>query len=171
MQFKNYLIGILAIAAIVVGLIFAMDAKKASNAKTVKPAYSSGILTALENDYDFGVVSIQDGNVSHKFTLKNGSKESIIIKKISTSCICATAYLRERSGVKTGPFGISEHSDASSKTDIEIEAGQTAELEVIFDPTAHGQQGIGKIKRVVSIETNAPANPKLQLRLEAEVVN
>lgn len=170
-QLMNYIIGILAIVGIAAGLVFFAGAENSEDSKSTDGAYSAGILTALEDDFNFGTIRMKDGDVSHKFLLKNNSDEVIRIESVSTSCMCTKAYLYGKAGIKKGPFGMPGHSGQASSANLELDAGETVELEAVFDPAAHGPQGVGKIKRVVYIETNSQTNPELQLKFEAEVIN
>ena len=47
-----------------------------------------------------------------------------------------------------------------------VQAGGQVEVEVIFDPAAHGPAGIGPIERVVSLETSGGV---VELRFKALV--
>ncbi|MEK7549216.1 MAG: DUF1573 domain-containing protein [Patescibacteria group bacterium] len=120
--------------------------------------------------YDFGVISMGNGNVSHRFALKNENSETITIKKIYTSCMCTTATLIDSKGEKRGTFGMPGHGDLSN-IGFQIAGGETVEIEAIFDPAAHGPEGIGPVKRIIYIETDLKSNPNFQLAIEAEVIN
>ena len=58
----------------------------------------------MEENFDFGVIAMKDGNISHKFELKNEGQEPLKIEKVFTSCMCTTAYVTDGSGGKRGPF-------------------------------------------------------------------
>lgn len=138
--------------------------------KTPKSAYSNNNLTAEHFLYDFGAISMKNGNVSHRFAFKNENSETITIKKIYTSCMCTTATLIDNKGEKRGTFGMPGHGDLSN-IGFQIAGGETIEIEAIFDPAAHGPEGIGLVKRIVYIETDLKSNPNFQLAIEAEVIN
>jgi hypothetical protein len=55
---------------------------------------------------------------------------------------------------KFGPFGMPGHG-AIPSIKATVAVNQEAEIEVVFDPTAHGPAGVGKIQRVVILENNA----------------
>ena len=129
-----------------------------------------GVLTVKENFFDFGMISMKNGNVSHRFALKNENSETITIKKIYTSCMCTTATLIDGKGEKRGIFGMPGHGDLSN-IGFQIAGGETIEIEAIFDPAAHGPEGIGPVKRIIYIETDSQTNPNLQLVIEARVAN
>lgn len=142
------------------------------NLKNNSSLYSMGMLNVDgNNNWDFGVTNMQEGKVSHKFKLINSSDEqSVRIEKIYTSCGCTTAYIIDENGERYGEFGMQGHG-LQTKADIEVGANDSIILEAIFDPEAHGPDAIGKIKRLVYIETNSKTKPKIQLELSADVIN
>lgn len=131
---------------------------------------NNGVLTAEATAYDFGTISMANGNVSHGFRLKNESLETVKIENIYTSCMCTIAKVVDGSGKNYGPFGMPGHGD-SAKANIEIGPAEAIVVEAEFDPAAHGPEGVGKIKRLIYIETNSKIKPQLQLAIEAEVIN
>ncbi len=132
-------------------------------------AYSASVLTTLENNFDFNTISMEDGNVSHRFEVKNEEEEPVVIEKVYTSCMCTTAYITNSSGKKYGGFGMPGHV-LSSKTSIEIGPGESATIEAVFDPNAHGPSGVGLIQRSIYLETNSAKSPKLEFSFQATVV-
>lgn len=159
---KTALITVLAIGIFVGGLI--LFAKK----NTAAPPASSlqeNKLTVEENSFDFGPISMANGKVRHSFKIKNPTVDSILIDKTYTSCMCTSASWII-SGERVGSFGMLGHGFVP-KTNREIKAGEEAELEVEFDPAAHGPAGVGKIDRVVYVETEG-AKP-LELKISANV--
>lgn len=131
---------------------------------------SGGNLTVLENDFDFGDIELRGGNVSHKFEVKNKGSEAMMVKKVYTSCMCTTAYLSDASGKRYGKFGMQGHKGLDLDTDIKIAPGEKAEVEVIFDPFAHGPNGTGKIKRIVYLETSSEKTPKVEIKFTGNVI-
>lgn len=127
----------------------------------------AGELDAGHYSFDFGTVSMQNGDVSHRFGVKNDEEGSVTISKVESSCMCTQALIYYGDN-KRGPFGMAGHG--ITRTNIEIGAGESAEVEVIFDPTAHGPSGVGYTERVVYIETNSPKTPKVALTITANVV-
>lgn len=113
----------------------------------------SGMLVVTETAYDFGTISMKAGNVSRTFTIKNTSTAGVTIEKMYTSCMCTTALLRT-GGKSFGPYGMPGHG-SMPRIGRTLNAGEEAEVEVVFDPAAHGPAGVGKIARIVRIETDA----------------
>lgn len=129
---------------------------------TPAPATSSnGMLTVAETDnYDFGTISMASGKVKHAFTIKNTSNEAVVVNKMYTSCMCTTASLIIE-GKQFGPYGMPGHM-AIPQIDQAINPNETAVVEVIFDPAAHGPAGVGRIQRTIIIENNAGQPVELQ---------
>lgn len=113
---------------------------------------ATGQLTLGESFYDFGSVSMAKGLVSRKFTLTNSGSTPATITKMFTSCMCTKAKLTS-GGQSWGPVGMPGHT-AIPNLSVQIDPGQTAEVEAIFDPAAHGPAGVGKIERTVTVELN-----------------
>lgn len=129
--------------------------------------YSESSLSAMENNFDFQTISMKDGDVSHQFELKNEGAESVKIEKAYTSCMCTVAYIIDSAGRKYGKFEMPGHG--STKTNIEVESGESVFVEAIFDPSAHGPSGVGLAQRSIYLETNSAKSPKLELSFRAMV--
>jgi len=127
---------------------------------------SVNMLKATETFYDFGAISMKDGKVSKIFKISNESDFDIFVPSVYTSCMCTVAYVVDGDD-KKGPFGMPGHGGAVPKVNETIKAGESRNIEVVFDPNAHGPAGIGMIDRFVFIED---ANgEKLQLEIKATV--
>ena len=162
---KNIVISVAASILVIGGAVWYAGLKPADN----QPAgqNTGGALAAEESSFDFGVISMAAGEVSHSFKLKDSGAGQVTIKKIYTSCMCTTAILN-KGGNKSGPFGMPGHGSATRLKET-VGPGEEAEIEVVFDPAAHGPEGTGLIKRVVYVETDSEAAPKLQLTFDANV--
>jgi hypothetical protein len=127
---------------------------------------SGGKLTAAETAYDFGVISMKDGKVKHTYEIKNSSDKPLTITKLYTSCMCTTAELTAGSQ-KAGPFGMQGHGGGIPNISVPLQPGETAQVEAVFDPAAHGSAGVGDIKRSVFVSSGG--NPNLELTFSAKV--
>lgn len=121
---------------------------------------------AGETTYDFGQIKINGGNVSHVYEIKNKTDKPMTVKKMYTSCMCTTATLI-RGEKRVGPFGMPGHGLSEAKIEETLAPGETAKVEVVFDPAAHGPAGLGKVERVVTLETSD--NQRMELQFKAEV--
>ncbi len=108
------------------------------------------ILSADTLAYDFGTISMKNGIVKTVFKIRNTEASEIALNKIYTSCMCTEATLNI-AGASEGPFGMLGHG-FSRTFERTLQPGEEAELEVAFDPNAHGPSGVGRIERIVTIE-------------------
>lgn len=169
MKSKNIIIFAVIIVAVFVGLGFFWSRDSGEAGKEVQ-AGSVSILNALERSFDFGTISMRDGNVSKTFELKNEGSDPILISKVYTSCMCTTAKVIMSGGKEVGPFGMPGHGGIS-RANIEVRAGETIRVEAIFNPAAHGPSGVGLAQRVIYLETNSGQTPKVELNFTATVTN
>lgn len=143
-------IGIVAVA--IAGIVWIARPGPAGDVSSSEK--SKGTLVVEEaNNYDFGSISMAAGDVSHVFKIRNTGSDAVTITKMYTSCMCTTAILTN-GDKQFGPFGMPGHA-AIPKIDQIISPDAEAEVEVIFDPAAHGPAGVGRIERVVTVENNA----------------
>lgn len=125
-------------------------------------ADAQSALTASEMMYDFGSISMRNGKVNRVFSVQNNSSEPVKITKMYTSCMCTEATLISR-GEKMGPLGMPGHGFVPNLNQV-LEPNETAEVEVIFDPAAHGPAGIGTIERAVYLEQEGRAPLTLEIK-------
>lgn len=122
-----------------------------------------------EANFDFKNVSYLGGNVEHSFGIKNIGDKDLKIANLSTSCMCTTVYLK--TAQEKGPeFGMEGHSKSVEWMGT-LKSQEEGQLVVVFDPTAHGPQGVGPFSRFASFETNDPDHPYLELTINGTVVN
>lgn len=95
--------------------------------------------------FDFGEVQ-RPAVVDHEFTVKNTGRETLEIRRVSTSCSCTTAKIDKK----------------------EIEPGEKAALVVTYDSGAMKHEK-GRIERIVYIKSNDPDNPQLEVTIYASV--
>lgn len=128
---------------------------------------SANALTAVENLYDFGKISMAKGLVEKTFEISNPTSQNITLERVTTSCMCTSAYLSTANGDEKGPFGMIGHGGSVPKANEVIKAGETRRVRVVFDPNAHGPAGVGIINRVVTLEDNL--GDKLEFQIKAVV--
>lgn len=130
------------------------------------PAAAGPVVLAAEvMAYDFGPVSMANGKVSKVFTIKNSTDNAATIQKLYTSCMCTEATLLQN-GQRIGPFGMPGHGPIPTIAQP-LNAGESAEVEVVFDPAAHGPAGVGPIQRDIYVET--VGGGRLVLQIKAQV--
>ena len=124
-----------------------------SESRAAASPTSAGTLSALTSKFSFGTVSMAAGKVTHRYWVRNMGSEPLLIRKLYTSCMCTTATLI-KGGKKSDAFGMPGHGPIPT-INTEMNPGDDAVVEVVFDPAAHGPAGIGPIERVVTIENSA----------------
>lgn len=131
------------------------------------PSASKGLLTASEKIYDFGTISMKNGNVSRDFTVTNSGDKDVNVKTVLTSCMCTSALIVEPDGSIKGPFGMAGHGGSVPPANEIIKAGESRIIRVVFNPNAHGPAGVGPIDRFIDL-TDASGST-LQLEIKAVV--
>ena len=148
---KNLIIFISIIVVLVVGLFFWRGNKSSSikGALATLQGTTQASVTEPIPAYDFGPVSMAKGNVERDFAITNSTDSDITINQAETSCMCTEAFLKLPDGKEMGPYGMPGHG--FNRLNAVIKPGEVITVKVIFDPTAHGPAGIGKIERVVTL--------------------
>ncbi len=130
-------------------------------------AVVSGALVATETFYDFGTISMKNGKVSKVFRVTNSTNADIKVPSLNTSCMCTTAYIIQEDGSRSRPFGMPGHGGAVPKANATVVAGGSLDIEVVYDPNAHGPAGVGRIDRFVYLEDDN--GNKLRFEIKANV--
>lgn len=134
-------------------------------ASTARAAHATSTLVTSARLFDFGTISMKNGNVEHAFTVENPTTQDVTLREVSTSCMCTTAFIVDGSD-KEGPFGM-PGMGGSTKTERIIKAGGKVIIDAVYDPNAHGPAGVGAIDRFISlVDTNGS---KLELEIKAVV--
>ncbi len=161
---KILLIGVILSIVIIGGGILLL-----SNYKPEQPI-TQGVLGLEVNpgSYDLGNIPINGGLVTREYEIKNVTDKTLKLKKIATSCMCTKAKvsLGEK---ETNLFGMEGHGDKNPSVNLELPAGESAKVTAVFDPAAHGPQGIGAIDRSVYLTFSDPVGMK-ELKFNGVVV-
>lgn len=149
MNTKKIILILVVLIAVVAILAVTAKNKKMTNIPNSMTS-ASALLSATALHSDFGRVSMSAGNVQRVFKIENKNNSPVTVSRMYTSCMCTEAILKY--GEKSyGPIGMPGHG-ALPAINQEIAPGATADVIVIFDPTAHGPAGLGKIERQIYIE-------------------
>jgi len=171
MKNKKIIAGIFIIVGLF-GLLYLTGKNKVSNPQNEIVKVNSqqenagNKLIASEKLYDFGAISMKDGLVRKVFKVSNPGEQDINLEKISTSCMCTVVYIIEQDGNKKGPYGMPGHGIVPKANEI-IKIGEMRDIEVVYDPNAHGPAGVGMINRLVYLEDSN--GNKLQFEIKANV--
>jgi hypothetical protein len=162
-------IGIVAIAVLLTGLFVWGYAGKSGTTASVQNAAAFGVASALfasETLYDFGTISMKNGNVTKEFAVTNPTDGDITVRTVLTSCMCTTAFIVQQNGNVKGPFGMEGMGYIPPANEL-VKAGESRVVRVVYDPNAHGPAGVGQIDRFVTL-TDASGGT-LQLEIKALV--
>lgn len=124
------------------------------------------VLTASESIYDFGTISMKDGNVTKDFIITNNTNRDIKISRVITSCMCTEALIVRENGTTNGPFGMDGMGYVPPANET-IAAGKSIAIRAIYDPNAHGPAGVGIIDRFINLTDES--GDEMQLEIKAVV--
>ena len=116
------------------------------------------MLEMTEKRFDLGTVSMADGLARHMVELTNAGSADLKINSIKTSCMCTEAVL-EIDGKKSPKFGM--HTSTAFWS-AKIKPGQSAKLEITFNPNAHGPDATGPVTRAVTLSSNDQGKSKVR---------
>ena len=162
----SVLVIILVFAGLFVWGYYAQKGSKASVQGVGNSNNSVSLLVVSETIYDFGAISMKNGEVATSFVVTNPTERTVTLRQIVTSCMCTVAYL-ETSGGEQGPFGMPGHNGPTAAVNESIAPGESRVLRVVYDPAAHGPAGVGPVNRLVTL-TDADGQT-LELEIKALV--
>lgn len=125
---------------------------------TIEPAY-----------FDFGDVSVAEGEVSTTMKVKNDGKTDLIISKMESSCGCTTAALIVN-GVEGPRFRMPGHGKNPENWSATLAPNEEAELKIYYDPTVHPNLR-GAVTRTVSVFSNDPVDFEVRVKIEVNQVD
>ncbi len=124
---------------------------------------SKSSLTAPKVFYDFGTISMRDGNVSREFVVTNPTGTDITVSTILSSCMCTAAFIIEPDGNVKGPFKMPGMGYVPPADEL-IKAGDSRTIRVVYDPNAHGPAGVGRIDRFVTLTDEVGGTLRLEIK-------
>lgn len=163
MNEQKTLVIFILVSIVVLGLGIVFVTK--TQPQELKKSEAAMIEVMDEMEHDWGEIDIFGGTVEKVFQIKNSGTGDLTVTNFITSCMCTEARVLINGG-RSPIFGMHSRSGWS----VTIEPGQTADVEVVFDPMAHGPDAVGPITRFVSFETNDLNNQKVELKVSGEVI-
>lgn len=148
---------VLSVASIALGIYSSRSSlreggpARAANASSRSTAGTA--LASIKPFHDFGTISMALGKVKHVYTVSNVAQAPVTIEGVGTSCMCTIATVVTSRG-RAGPFGMPGHGSVPTIRE-RLAPGDSATVEIVFDPAAHGPAGVGRIDRTVTLETSA----------------
>lgn len=159
------IITIIMVIAVIGGLLWWGKSIQKSPTAGADTGKKSALITS-EKIYDFGTISMKNGDVTKEFTVTNSSAEDMFFPLLETSCMCTKAFMVGLDGTTKGPFGMPGMGYVPSLNET-IKAGESRVIRVVYDPNAHGPAGVGQINRFVTLTDKSGG--KLQLEIKALV--
>lgn len=105
-------------------------------------------LSAEQTNFDFGNIVMGDGKVRTSFMVVNNTTDEIKVDSVVTSCMCTEVFIIN-GDQRRGPYGMPGHGLVVPRANEVIAPGEEREIEVVFDPAAHGPAGAGFSERHV----------------------
>jgi len=144
MDTRLKILGIVSLVLITIGVtVGVMSNTESSDGGSPK-------ISVKEKRFDFGKISMAKGLTKHEFEITNDGDSDLVLSNIKTSCMCTSAILKAN-GKNSPKFGM--HKNPLSWSE-KIKPGETAILDVTYDPNAHGPDATGPITRTISMLTN-----------------
>lgn len=163
---RTMLIGLIAVSAAIIAFgIFnsrtALTQGTPAPAARTTTAAATPALASLRPVYDFGSISMAAGTVRHTYAVSNTGDAPVTIVGVQTSCMCTGATVVNGND-RIGPFGMAGHGRMPTIRET-VAPGAMIQVEVTFDPAAHGPAGVGRTERVVTLATDRGAPLELGL--------
>lgn len=142
---------------------YSKNGNTAASVQGVSSADARGALISPEAFFDFGAISMKDGDVTKDFTITNPTGENVTILGLETSCMCTSVLLVLPDGSTKGPFGMAGMGGLT-RTNETVKAGESRMLRVIYNPNAHGPAGVGQIDRFVTVTDSSGATLRFEIK-------
>lgn len=124
---------------------------------------TTSVLAAPETFYDFGTISMKNGDVTKEFVVTNTTGEDVKIATVVTSCMCTKAFVVNPDGSVKGPFGMPSMGYVWPTDEI-VREGESRIIRVVYDPNAHGPAGVGRIDRFVTLTDGAGGTMQFEIK-------
>ena len=122
--------------------------------------------SSLKSDsifFNFGTISMKDGNVTKEFIVTNPTDKDILVTTLETSCMCTKAFMMKSDGTSKGPFGMRSMGYAWPVNET-IAPGENRIIRVVYDPNAHGPAGVGPIDRFAILTEESGSQLRLEIK-------
>ncbi len=153
----------IVIVFVVVGVVGLMLWSSPAQQSVGADTGAASALAATEILYDFGTISMKDGNVTKDFTVTNPTGKDVFIPGLVTSCMCTKAFMVEPDGSTKGPFGMPGMGFVPPVNET-IKAGASRVIRVVYDPNAHGPAGVGQIDRIITLTDKSGGTLQLEIK-------
>ena len=157
------IVSILGATVVILGVaIFVSSQQTSSKPIVAVDDTNRPIAMVSETHFNFGTVQMSDEPV-RQVTIRNEGQTPLRLGKVSTSCDCTFATITMPSGTTSPEFSM----HGMNSWQDELKTGETATINVIYRPAVMPVKG--KVSRALSITTNDPNQPSIQIAFDAEV--
>jgi hypothetical protein len=153
---KNITMAIFAVV-LILGGVFIIASKDGG---TAIDSGSTSVVTVDSTMHDFGDIDIFGGKVEKDFLVTNEGPDEVVILAGTTSCGCTDGSID----------GVSFGMHVGMSREVTLAPGESKTLTAIYDPLAHGPDGVGQVTRQLFLKTNSVENPELEVRVMANVM-
>lgn len=157
------LVSLVLMGLLVWGYYAKTDGITASVQGAIGSNRSESQLTSPETFYNFGTISMKNGDVSKEFTVTNPTAQDITLNTVLTSCMCTSAFIIEPNGSIKGPFKMPGMGYVPPANEV-IGAGESRTIRVVYDPNAHGPAGVGQINRSITLTDATGGTVQLEIK-------
>ncbi|OGM12980.1 hypothetical protein A3A76_01425 [Candidatus Woesebacteria bacterium RIFCSPLOWO2_01_FULL_39_23] len=140
-----------------------------SSSEEIKPMGDVSGISVEPSNYNLGDVPIKGGTVTKEYKIKNTTNNTIKLKKLATSCMCTKAKVKI-GDKETRLFGMEGMGDKNPSVNLEVAPNEEMLVTAIFDPAAHGPQGVGPFDRSVFLTFSDPSGVR-ELKFSGKVVS
>lgn len=157
---------VLIICLVFLGLLmwgYGKNNKTTALVQSISSSATKSALIATDVFYDFGTISMKNGDVSKDFIFTNSTDKDILVRGVETSCMCTLALLVGSDGSSKGPFGMAGMGGLTT-TNETLKAGESRTLRVIYNPNAHGPAGVGRINRFVTVTDSSGGKLRFEIK-------
>lgn len=123
-----------------------------------------GVLRVANSEYNFGVISVAEGEKSARIPLINIGDGALTITRLDSSCGCTSASV-ENNGSEGPRFHMAGHAPNPTHWRTVIKPGGQAFLKVYFDPRVHPNVR-GSVTRIITIHSDDPRDPEQEVRIK-----
>ncbi|MBU0531630.1 MAG: DUF1573 domain-containing protein [Candidatus Uhrbacteria bacterium] len=166
---KSYLIYVLALV-VLIGIGAFVWSSPSQSVDAYEALASADELSVPESSWNYGTVEMKNGPVTKMVELINNATDPILVSDLYTSCGCTKARL-VRDNDDATPWATMPGHGIQPTIEELIQPGEKVEIEVVFDPAAHGPKGVGNISRNVFLELNQDPNERIELNFTATVTS
>lgn len=128
-----------------------------------------GVLRIAQQEVVLGAVSVRGGVITKEVSLVNIGEGDLTINGLDSSCGCTTASITNNE-VESPIFQMGSHGRNPSNWKTVIRPGETATLNIMYDPATHPDLR-GAVTRIVTIFSDSPGNGEEKVNVRVNQID